>query len=79
MYDPTRSSNAQELQGYTWDITYGDGSFASGNVYLDTVTIDNITVGTQAVELAEQVSTGFQQDTELDGLLGLAFSSLNSG
>ena len=37
-----------------------------------------MTVTTQAVELAEQVSTQFQQDPNNDGLLGLAFSSLNT-
>ena len=79
VYDPTKSNQAQELQGYTWNITYGDGSFASGNVYQDTVTIDNVTVGAQSVELAEQVSAQFQQDTDLDGVLGLAFSNINTG
>jgi len=67
------------LDGYSWSINYADGSSASGNVYTDSVTIDNIMVVNQAIELAEQVSTQFQQDQQQDGILGLAFSTINSG
>ena len=79
MYNPSLSSTAQELSGYTWNITYGDGSSSSGNVYTDDVTVGGITVTKQAVELAEQVSSQFVQDTQSDGILGLAFSSINTG
>ncbi|KIX05418.1 uncharacterized protein Z518_06290 [Rhinocladiella mackenziei CBS 650.93] len=78
VYDASKSSTARPLEGYTWSITYADGSSASGNVMQDSVTIDNITVGTQAVELATQVSPSFQSDTESSGLLGLSFSTLNT-
>jgi aspergillopepsin I len=77
-YNPSKSSTANELQGYTWNITYGDGSSSSGNVYTDTVTVGGVSVTGQAVELAEEISEQFIEDTDSDGLLGLAFSSINT-
>jgi Eukaryotic aspartyl protease len=77
-YNPSKSSTAIELQGYTWNITYGDGSSSSGNVYTDTVTVGGVSVTGQAVELAEEISEQFIEDTGSDGLLGLAFSSINT-
>ena len=74
----TPSSTARLLSGYTWSISYGDGSGASGNVYTDTVKVGATTASSQAVELAETVSAQFQQDTANDGLLGLAFDSINT-
>ena len=79
IYNPSQSSTAQELNGYTWQITYADGSSAQGNVYQDTVKIGSAAVLGQAVEAAQEVSSGFAQDTNNDGLLGLGFSSINTG
>ena len=79
VYNPDQSSTAQQLEGASWSISYGDGSTASGDVYTDDVTVGGVTVTGQAVELASTISTQFQQDTQSDGLLGLAFSSINEG
>ncbi|KAF2845954.1 aspartic protease PEP1 [Plenodomus tracheiphilus IPT5] len=64
--------------GYTWSINYGDGSGASGKVYADTVVVGGVTATSQAVEAATSVSAEFSQDTDTDGILGLAFSSINT-
>lgn len=69
---------SKKLDGETWSISYGDGSGASGEVYADTVVVGGVTATSQAVEAATSISTQFQQDTSNDGLLGLAFSSINT-
>lgn len=75
-YNPTKSGTLK--QGYTWDITYGDNSGASGTVYGDKVVVGSVTATSQAVEAATSVSSQFTQDTDNDGLLGLAFSTINT-
>lgn len=76
IYKP--SSSATKLSGSTWSISYGDGSSASGDVYKDTVTVGGVKATGQAVEAASKISSSFQQDVNNDGLLGLAFSSINT-
>lgn len=53
-------------------------SGASGRVYIDKVTIGDLSVERQAVEAATTVSRGFTRDNMNDGLLGLAMSKLNT-
>ncbi|KAJ6442490.1 amino acid transporter [Purpureocillium lavendulum] len=62
LYSPDKSSTAKKLDGATWQITYADQSSCSGDVYTDTVT-----------KVSQQFATG-----DNDGLLGLAFSSINT-
>lgn len=78
IYNPKNSSTAKIVKGATWNISYGDGSSASGNVYTDVVSIGDVTIPAQAVELSEKLSSSFQQDGGSDGLLGLAWPSLNT-
>jgi hypothetical protein len=78
VYNIQKSSSAQQMTGSSWSIQYGDGSSSSGSVFKDTVSIGGITVENQAVEAAKNVSTSFSQRPTTDGLLGLAFSSLNT-
>lgn len=77
-YAPGKSSSAKLKSGYSWSISYGDGSSSSGTVYNDKVTVGGVSYASQAVEAASKVSTEFAQETNLDGLLGLAFSTINS-
>lgn len=73
-YDP---STGTKLDGYSWSITYGDGSGAAGDVYSDKVVVGGVTATSQAIEAATSVSSSFEQNTASDGLMGLAFSSIN--
>lgn len=75
IYKP--GATATKLQGATWQIQYGDQSTAGGDVYTDTVSVGDTTVTAQAVEAASTVSQSFVQD-QSDGLVGLAFSSINT-
>jgi len=78
VFDPTKSSSFKMINGASFSISYGDGSGAAGNVGTDTVVIGGATVTKQAIELATAVSGSFVTDTANNGLLGLAFSKLNT-
>ena len=65
------------LSGESWSISYGDGSSAGGKVYSDTVAVGPVTVTGQAVEAATSASSEFTSGAP-DGLLGLAFSTINT-
>ncbi|KAI1734987.1 aspartic peptidase domain-containing protein [Xylaria scruposa] len=78
VYKPGSSSSSKKVDGATWDIKYGDGSTSSGVVYHDVVNVGGVSFATQGVESAKQVSDQFAQDSDSDGLLGLAFSTLNT-
>jgi hypothetical protein len=77
IYDPHRSKTSKKASG-TWNISYGDGSTASGDVYNDTVSVAGVTIKSQAVECAKKLSSSFLQDGGNDGLLGLAWPALNT-
>lgn len=77
-FDPSKSSTWQEYPEGSWKIQYGDGSGASGTVGFDTVNVGGATATRQAVELATQLSSSFVADENNDGLLGLAFSTINT-
>lgn len=76
LYNPATSGS--KLQGQTWDISYGDNSGARGDVYADKVAIGGVTVTRQAVEAATSVSAEFSSDSSCSGLVGFAFSSINT-
>ncbi|KAK0641838.1 aspartic peptidase domain-containing protein [Cercophora newfieldiana] len=78
LFDPNQSKTFRMIDGASFSITYGDESGAEGNVGTDVVDIGGVIVENQAVELATDVSSSFVEDIENDGLLGLAFSKLNT-
>ena len=67
IYNPAKSSTAKKASG-AWNISYGDGSSASGNVYAETVTVGDIAIAGQAG--VEAVIKNILEDFELS--LGLA-------
>ncbi|KAF2032652.1 acid protease [Setomelanomma holmii] len=77
-FDAKKSTTFKQVTGSQFKISYGDGSGAAGIVGTDAVTIGGVTVQNQTVELATAVSQSFVQDTNTDGLVGLAFSKLNT-
>ncbi|KAH8681774.1 aspartic peptidase domain-containing protein [Xylariales sp. PMI_506] len=78
LYDPTKSSTFALMNGASFSISYGDGSGAAGNVGTDVVDIGGATVTGQAVEMATAVSQSFVSDKNSNGLVGLAYSKLNT-
>ncbi|KAK4557096.1 hypothetical protein LTR86_006077 [Recurvomyces mirabilis] len=76
-FDPAGSSSYTAMDGSTWSITYGDQSSASGTVGTDTIVLGGLTVHNQAIESADKTSSEFTQQSS-DGLLGLAYSSINT-
>ena len=77
IYDPSKSSTAQPMPGYTWDLEYLDQSSARGNVYTDTVSVGATEIENQAVELAQVVSSQIVGEPP-DGILGLSVIENNS-
>ncbi|KAJ4349263.1 hypothetical protein N0V95_004754 [Ascochyta clinopodiicola] len=76
-FDPSKSSTFKKLKGETWKIQYGDSSSASGDVGTDVLNLGGLKVENQAVELAKVLSQQFEEGNG-SGLLGLAFSSINT-
>ncbi|RDW80430.1 aspartyl protease-1 [Coleophoma crateriformis] len=77
-FDSTKSTSFKAITGASFSISYGDGSGAAGMVGTDTVNIGGATVTSQAIELATTVSASFVSDTNSNGLVGLAYSKLNT-
>ncbi|KAJ6144738.1 aspergillopepsin A-like aspartic endopeptidase [Penicillium chermesinum] len=76
-YDPKTSSDYEEVDG-SFNIQYGDNSYANGDLAQDLVNIGGAIVPKQVFGIATDASSEFLQDTASDGLLGLSFSKLNS-
>ena len=80
-WNHSASSTASLVRDGRWNITYGDGSGASGPIYKDAVSLGGIRVSHQAVEYASAV-TQMDDGTNIlgppiSGILGLAFDSIS--
>ncbi|KAG5915110.1 hypothetical protein E4U42_000152 [Claviceps africana] len=78
VYNASRSATFRPLSGAAFRISYGDGSGAQGTVGIDVVDVGGASFAHQAIELATAVSPQFLRDQGNDGILGLAFSHINS-
>ncbi|KAG6062495.1 hypothetical protein E4U32_002267 [Claviceps aff. humidiphila group G2b] len=78
VYNASASRTFKPIPGASFRIAYGDGSSAQGIVGTDIVDVGGASFATQAIELATSVSQQFVNDQVSDGLLGLAFSQINS-
>ncbi|KAL2023783.1 hypothetical protein VTK56DRAFT_1050 [Thermocarpiscus australiensis] len=76
-FSPEESSTFKLLKDKSWRIQYGDGSYASGIVGTDLVSIGGLVIKKQAVEIANQLSPQFSMGS-MHGLLGLAFRQINT-
>ncbi|KAI1023718.1 hypothetical protein LB504_005068 [Fusarium proliferatum] len=70
-YAPT--SSATLLKGYNFTLKYAFGDVISGEVFTDTVKAGPVVAHKQAVESALII----QPEVSYDGILGLAFSTIN--
>ncbi|KAI3326706.1 eukaryotic aspartyl protease [Xylariaceae sp. AK1471] len=77
VFNPKKSKTYKVLSGKSWKIQYGDGSTASGDCGTDTLIVGGLSVKNQTVEMAKKLSKQFIESTG-DGLLGLAFSKINT-
>ncbi|KAI1804199.1 acid protease [Daldinia bambusicola] len=75
-YRPEKSKTAKKLDGYTFNVTYADGTVGSGIVYTDNVTIGGLTVKEQPFGLQNWLNE--IDVVDCDGIVGLAFGSGNS-
>jgi len=77
IYDYTKSSTFEPIEDATWQISYGDGSSASGIVGRDTLDVGGVMVEGQAIELADTFDRSFAVGVP-DGLMGCAFGNINT-
>nr|ACL68086.1 syncephapepsin precursor [Syncephalastrum racemosum] len=73
-FDPTKSSTYKKV-GKSWQISYGDGSSASGITATDNVELGGLTITGQTIELATRESSSFSTGA-IDGILGLGFDTI---
>ena len=80
VYDPSQSTTFQTLDGENFDITYGDGSGASGPEGVESITIGGAHVPNMPFGVCSDLRYGPGESTRnSDGPVGLGFQSLNSG
>ncbi|CAD6944758.1 unnamed protein product, partial [Tilletia caries] len=72
IYKPSASSTAKKT-GKTFRVAYGDGSHATGDIYLESVTVGGLTAVKQAFGTATKSTL---HDSGNQGIAGMAFKSI---
>jgi hypothetical protein len=70
LYNAGQTPTSKLVVGETWNISYIDGSGASGLVYTDTLNLAGISIRNAVVEAANSTTSEFT-DSSGDGILGL--------
>ncbi|MCJ1400756.1 Type I transmembrane sorting receptor [Xylographa trunciseda] len=70
-YNAPKSATSKKLKGYTYNITYGDGSTSNGDLQTDVVKYAGVTFPSQAVEAMEYLSPEYLVDLNFDGYFRL--------
>lgn len=78
VFDPSKSKTFKAMQDSSFDVHYGDKSFATGSVGQESVTIGGANVPNQVIGLPNKVALQSVKDTRSNGLLGLAFKKINT-
>jgi hypothetical protein len=80
VFDPEKSSSFEVVEGSSWNIRFGSHTYASGQIVgKDTVTIGQLNLFKQTIQLADFISPEFVRGSgATDGTLGLAWGKLSS-
>ena len=79
LYDPSKSSTYKPVDGFTYDLGYGDGSGSSGPVGTDSVNIGGAIVPKMDFGVCNNLRYGSgEKHRDTDGPVGLGFGKENS-
>ena len=75
VFDPAKSTTYSDMEGHSFHVLYGDGSYAFGSVGQDTMDIGGATVDKQAIGLPNFLHYSLILDMDCDGIIGLGSSN----
>lgn len=78
VFDPSKSPTFKVIEDASFQIKYGDSSYAAGLVGKDTVDIGGVEVENQAIGIPLEMSQSLMEDEASNGLVGLGFRSIST-
>ncbi|KAK0634368.1 aspartic peptidase domain-containing protein [Bombardia bombarda] len=76
-FNPQLSTSVVPVPNSSFQVGYGDGSYANGTVALDTITLGDVIIPGATIELATNAADGLANDLTTDGIFGLAYNFTN--